>query len=97
MPPMPVEVAAASVGTIRDKLDVVGTIEAAEAVTIVSEIDGAVKAIPFEEGSAIRKGGLICQLDDAQLAGELGIEQCDEKTLGLLMAAQAETSESVPT
>mgnify|MGYP003344663140 CR=1 FL=1 len=45
--------------------------KAAEAVTIVSEIDGAVKAIPFEEGSAIRKGGLICQLDDAQLAGEL--------------------------
>jgi membrane fusion protein (multidrug efflux system) len=71
MPPMPVEVAAANVEKIRDKLDVVGTIEAAEAVTIVSEIDGTVTSIPFQEGSPIRKGDLIVQLDDAQLAGEL--------------------------
>lgn len=71
MPPMPVEVSPVAVENVRDKLDVVGTIEAAEAVTIVSEIDAAVKSIPFQEGMAIRRGGLIVQLDDAQLSGEL--------------------------
>lgn len=71
MPPMPVEVAPVAVEKVRDKLDVVGTIEAAEAVTIVSEIDAAVKSIPFQEGTAIRRGDLIIQLDDEQLSGEL--------------------------
>jgi membrane fusion protein (multidrug efflux system) len=75
MPPMPVEVAPVAVENVRDKLDVVGTIEAAEAVTIVSEIDAAVKSIPFEEGAAIRRGDLIIQLDDEQLAGELSRAQ----------------------
>jgi membrane fusion protein (multidrug efflux system) len=57
MPPMPVEA--------------VGTIEAIEEVTVVSEIDATVLELPFEEGGYVRKGELIAQLDDAQLAAEV--------------------------
>jgi len=70
MPPMPVEVSPVSVGTVIDKFEGVGTIEATEAITVVGEIDAVVKALPFREGGNIRKGELIAQLDDAQLAAE---------------------------
>jgi membrane fusion protein, multidrug efflux system len=71
MPPMPVEVAQATVQTVADKFEVVGSIEALEAATIVSEIDAAVTKLPFQEGSFITRGELIAELDGAQLAAEL--------------------------
>ena len=71
MPPMPVEVAQAGVQKVEDKFEAVGTVEAIEAITVVSEIDAAVTALPFQEGSFIRKGDPIAQLDDSQLGAEL--------------------------
>lgn len=71
MPPMPVEVSRVTVQKVSDKFEGIGTIEALHAITVVSEIDGAVKTLPFQEGGYIRRDGLIAQLDDAQLAAEL--------------------------
>ncbi|MSR83558.1 MAG: efflux RND transporter periplasmic adaptor subunit [Candidatus Latescibacteria bacterium] len=71
MPPMPVEVALAQVQKISDRFEAVGTIEAAAAITVVSEIDAAVIRLPFAEGSALGRGALIAQLDDSQLAAEV--------------------------
>jgi len=71
MPPMPVEVAEAKAQRVADRFEAIGTIEAIEAITVVSEIDGAVVKLPFQEGSFIRKGELIALLDDSQLAAEL--------------------------
>jgi len=71
MPPMPVEVSQVVVQSVEDKFEAVGTIEAIEAITVVSEIDAAVTALPFAEGSHMRKGDLIAQLDDSQLAAEV--------------------------
>lgn len=70
-PPMPVEVSPVKVQMVSDKFEGIGSIEALEAITVVSEIDGAVKALPFKEGGFLRRGDLIAQLDDAQLAAEL--------------------------
>jgi membrane fusion protein (multidrug efflux system) len=70
-PPMPVEIAAVVQERVSDRFEAVGTIEASEAITVVSEIDGAVVRLPFREGSPIRRGGLIAQLDDAQLRAEV--------------------------
>ncbi|MBI1804679.1 MAG: efflux RND transporter periplasmic adaptor subunit [Ignavibacteriae bacterium] len=71
MPPMSVEVSPVTVQKVSDKFEGIGTIEAIEAITVVSEIDASVKAFPFKEGGFISRGGLIAQLDDAQLAAEL--------------------------
>ena len=71
MPPMPAEVAEARVQKVTDRFEAVGTIEAAEAITVVSEIDGAVVRLPFVEGSFVRRGEVIAQLDDSQLAAEV--------------------------
>lgn len=71
MPPMPVEVSQVLVQKVSDKFDGVGTIEAIEAITVVGEIDATVKSLPFREGGFIRRGELIAQLDDSQLAAEM--------------------------
>jgi membrane fusion protein (multidrug efflux system) len=70
MPPMPVETATVTEGTVTDPFEAVGTIEAVDAITVVSEIDATVISLPFREGEAIAKGGLIAQLDDVQLRAE---------------------------
>ncbi|MGH7496642.1 MAG: efflux RND transporter periplasmic adaptor subunit [bacterium] len=70
MPPMPVETATVTQSAVIDPFEAVGTIEAEAAITVVSEIDAAVISLPFREGQAIAKGGLIAQLDDTQLRAE---------------------------
>ena len=71
MPPTPVEVAKVSSQTVADKFEAVGNIEADEAASIVSEIDAAIVSLPFDEGTAVKRGDLIAQLDDSQLAAEV--------------------------
>lgn len=71
MPPMPVEVSRAQQQVVEDRFEGVGTIEADEAITVVAEIDGTLISIPFREGSEVREGALLAQLDDAQLGAEL--------------------------
>lgn len=70
-PPMPAEVAEVEEQKVEDKFEAVGTIEAIDEVTIVSEIDGIVTDIPFKEGSYIKKGDLIAKIDDSQLSAEV--------------------------
>ncbi|MCI0330750.1 MAG: efflux RND transporter periplasmic adaptor subunit [candidate division Zixibacteria bacterium] len=69
-PPMPVEVATVTSGTVADKFEAVGTLEALEAITVVSQIDALAMQVPFEEGRYIEKGQLIARLDDEQLKAE---------------------------
>lgn len=71
MPPTAVEIAAAETRTVSDRFEAVGTLEAVASITVVSEIDGAILSLPFQEGAAIARGGLIAQLDTAQLAAEV--------------------------
>ncbi len=71
LPPTPVEVADVKAKYVADKFEAVGTVEAIEGVTIVSEIDAAIISLPFDEGSFIKKGDLIAQLDDSQLSAEV--------------------------
>ncbi len=71
MPPMPVEVAIVQEGPVTDRFTAVGSIEAGEAIVVVSEIDAAVVSLPFAEGQAIKAGGLIAQLDDAELSAQV--------------------------
>ena len=70
-PPTPVETAVVGQEMVADRFEAVGTIEAGEAITVVAEIDALAVSLPFGEGQWIEKGGLIAQLDDAQLAAEV--------------------------
>ena len=70
-PPMPVEIAEVKEQMVADKFEAVGTIKAIESITVVSEIDASVVGIPFEEGTYIKRGDLIAQLDDSQLSADV--------------------------
>ncbi len=70
-PPVPVETASVNTADVTDKLEAVGNVEAADAITVVSEIDAKVMSLPFIEGQYIEKGGLIAQLDDSQARAEV--------------------------
>ncbi len=70
-PPMPVETASVVQERVADRFEGVGTVEASEAITAVSEIDGVVVSLPFQEGSSVGKGALIARLDDTQLRAEV--------------------------
>lgn len=71
MPPTPVEVAIVKKQIVADRFEAIGTIEAIEEITVVSEIDAAIISLPFQEGSYIKRGQLIAQLDDEQLSAEV--------------------------
>ncbi len=70
-PPTAVEVATVQSGPVADEFSTVGTIEASEAVTIVSEVDGIVRELPFREGDEIGRGALIARLEDDERVAEL--------------------------
>lgn len=74
-PPVPVEMAEVKNTVVTDKLDAVGNVKAADAITVVSEIDAKVVELPFIEGQYIEKGGLIAQLDDSQARAEVASAQ----------------------
>lgn len=71
MPPMPVETALATAGDLEDRFTAMGSLDAAESITVTAEIDGIVKALPFAEGQPLERGGLIALLDDAELAAQV--------------------------
>ncbi len=67
----------------------VGYLRADEKVDVVSEIPGRVVAILFEEGSTVRKGSVLFQLDDSDYTASLKKNRAQ-----LELAIQAETRSS---
>jgi membrane fusion protein (multidrug efflux system) len=70
MPPVPVETARVESQTVRDGFTALGTLEAADQVTITSELAGKVTALPFHEGQPIGRGGLIAVIDDREISAD---------------------------
>jgi membrane fusion protein (multidrug efflux system) len=69
-PPTPVEAAQVASSAVTDRFTTIGTIEAGDAITVTSEIDGIVTAIPFREGGRLAQGEVIARLNDDQLKAE---------------------------
>jgi membrane fusion protein (multidrug efflux system) len=71
MPPMRVETAVATKEHVFDRFEAVGSIEGADAITVVSEIAANVVSLPYREGRPVTQGALLAQLDDAQLKADV--------------------------
>ncbi len=69
-PPVPVEVAEATRGDVRETLHALGTIEAQERVKVTVEIDAIARELPFDEGRLVRKGQVLAVLNDSELRAE---------------------------
>ena len=62
-----VEVIKATHGTIRDVLELSGTIEPKARVTVFPEIAGTIITMPFEEGNPVRKGQVLAVIEHEKL------------------------------
>lgn len=58
-------------GTLREELEVTGTLIANQQVDIVSELTRRIVKVHVKEGSVVRQGTLLFQLDDADLQAQL--------------------------
>ncbi|MGH6901920.1 MAG: efflux RND transporter periplasmic adaptor subunit [Geminicoccaceae bacterium] len=61
---LPVQIAAAEVGTMRERIEAVGTTLARQAVDIVSLTSGRVAEIAFSSGAQVEAGAVLVRLDD---------------------------------
>ena len=56
---------------LRETLEVTGSLEANESISIQPELAGLVREIAFEEGQVVAKGALLARLDDAELRAQV--------------------------
>ena len=63
MPPTPVEASKPVVSTVSDEVSAVGTLRAAESVTIKPELPGRLEKVHFEEGERVAAGAPLFTLD----------------------------------
>lgn len=69
--PPAVEMAKVQTLRLQDDTQAVGTLLARQSVTLRPEVSGRVSRIAFKDGSAVRQGQLLVQLDDALQRAEL--------------------------
>lgn len=69
--PQRVEVVELVRENLLETLEVTGTLEANESVSLQPELAGIVREIAFEEGQRVEKGALLARLDDAELRAQL--------------------------
>jgi len=70
-PPQRVEVVTLARKNLSETLEVAGSLEANESVSIHPELAGLVRDIAFQEGQAVEKGALLARLEDAELRAEV--------------------------
>lgn len=66
--PVTAVVATAQTRVLEDKISLVGSLNAIDAVDLVSEVDARVEDILFEEGQPVEKGDVLIRFDDRKLA-----------------------------
>ncbi len=84
MPQPPVQVATASTADVPVWLGGLGTVTAANTVTVKSRVDGQLMKLHFTEGQTVRAGQLLAEIDPrpfqvslAQAEGQLAKDQAD--------------------
>jgi len=66
-----VVVAKAYTATVRETTDAVGSLQAAEAVTLTSDVSGIVQAIHFQETEPVEQGAVLLELDAEEVRAQL--------------------------
>jgi len=66
--PVPVRTALVIQGPLPNALSGIGTVLAAQSVTVRSRVDGQLDSVHFKEGDDVKAGQLLVQLDDRTLA-----------------------------
>ena len=75
----PVDGVVIQTGVLQEELEVIGTLVANQHVAIVSELTRKVIKVQVKEGSRVKAGALLFQLDDADLQAQLERLRQEEK------------------
>ncbi|MCI0507471.1 MAG: efflux RND transporter periplasmic adaptor subunit [Gammaproteobacteria bacterium] len=78
-PPMPVEVARVSQGTVNIDISAVGTLQANESLIIRPQLSGRIEAIHFNEGQAVKKGAVLFSLDASEYRAQVAESEATVK------------------
>lgn len=62
-------------GQIQDRLEAIGTARAQNSVDIVSEVDGRVVEIHFNEGQRVQQGDILVSLDQRQARADVSVAE----------------------
>jgi membrane fusion protein (multidrug efflux system) len=75
-----VEVAAVRLGTVRERVESIGTMRANESVTVTAKQMGTVEVIAFNEGQRVRSGAVLVELEarERRADGDQAKAQADE-------------------
>ncbi len=68
---LPVEVAVATMDTVRDEVAATGQIEAVQSIDLRPEVDGRITDFLVREGQEVDKGTPLFKVDDAQLQAQV--------------------------
>jgi RND family efflux transporter MFP subunit len=66
-----VSVTQARTGSVRDEIEITGSLKPKEQVDVTSQVPGRVQTLTVLVGDFVKKGDLIAQLDDAELAQQV--------------------------
>ena len=69
--PVPVEVAVAELGTAARVLAATGTVEPIRSIGINAQLGGALLRVAVEEGSMVREGQILAEIDSRELEAQL--------------------------
>jgi membrane fusion protein (multidrug efflux system) len=78
-PSLPVEALVVTPGKLDNKLIVTGSILANESLELKSEISGKITRITFEEGTKVKKGALLLQINDEEIRAQLLKQKYNKK------------------
>lgn len=78
-PPLPVEAIVVKPSKLDNKLVVTGTVLANESLELKSEISGKITRIAFQEGSAVKKGSVLIQINDEEIRAQLIKQKHNQK------------------
>lgn len=74
-PPVPVVTHLAETRDVPHVVEVVGTLQALQAVTLRAQVDGILTEVLFKEGDFVRRGQVLARIDDRALRAALAAAQ----------------------
>jgi membrane fusion protein (multidrug efflux system) len=75
--PVPVVIAAATLGPLTERIEAVGTAQSNESVTITAKVTEVVTKIEFIEGQTVEKGDVLVRLRDNEQRAQLAKAEAD--------------------
>jgi membrane fusion protein (multidrug efflux system) len=94
LPPMPVDVAVATVQRVEDVITGTGQIEALQSIELRPEVEGRIVEILFREGTMVQENQELFRIDDAELRAQVVRAEADRDLARQVLDRQRQLMQS---